>query len=38
MKETLENILENAIGKKLRRDDVQVSKPTPKPVPKPPMK
>jgi chemotaxis protein MotA len=38
MKETLENILENAIGKKLKRDDVQVSKPVAKPVPKPPAR
>jgi chemotaxis protein MotA len=35
MKETLENILENAIGKKLKRDDVQIQKPVAKPTPKP---
>ena len=42
MKETLENILENAIGKKLKREDVlaqaPVAKPAPKPVPKTPIK
>ncbi len=34
MKETLENILENAIGKKLKRENVLAQKP----VPKPPIK
>jgi chemotaxis protein MotA len=42
MKETLENILENASGKKLKREDVlaqtPVAKPAPKPVPKTPTK
>lgn len=42
MKETLENILENAIGKKLKREEVAsrppVAKPAPKPAPKNPRK
>lgn len=42
MKETLENILENAVGKKLRREDVPAqtppTKPAPKPVTKPPTR
>ena len=35
MKETLENILENAVGKKLRREDVPAQTPPTKPAPKP---
>ena len=35
MKETLENILENSLGKKLRREDVQAQKPVAKPASKP---
>ncbi len=42
MKETLENILENAIGKKIRREEAlgqpQIPKPAPKPVPRTPKK
>lgn len=42
MKETLENILENAIGKKLKREEAAsrppVAKPAPKPAPKNPRK
>ena len=35
MKETLENILENAIGKKLKREKTLIQTPAPKPAPKP---
>ena len=35
MKETLENILENAIGKKIKREEVLGQVPVPKPAPKP---
>ncbi|MCH6581256.1 MAG: hypothetical protein IH802_12985, partial [Nitrospinae bacterium] len=35
MKETLENIRENASGKKLKREKTPIQTPAPKPIPKP---